>query len=311
MNTAFFVVTTDCTRSCPYCFYITGHQSRVSTPLDPDEALRAVETIARIGVDTLILTGGDPLLRPDLEEIISHASALGLFVLLLTNGDLLDEERIESLIRSGLPALSLSIDTLTEDRVRCRKIRPGESGRSDGPKGVKKALVKLALRSNLQVSAITAVTKKSLAELEELLSFSQTLSVGHLFGPAYIPRNHPSFDTLSLHAIDSGARDRFHRFMERWAEVYGTAPYVRLIQEVYTGESTGPGRCDMGSSSLVVNAEGTVLPCFHREDLPCGNARTDRPEEIIDRLRTHAALLRDAPCFGEHCLTLFTTARAD
>ena len=88
---------------------------------------------------------------------------------------------------------------------------------------------------------------------------------------------------------------------------YGTSPYVRLINEVYSGGGLRPEECLMGSSCFVVNADGTVLPCFHREDLPCGSTQTDTPEEILSRLRNHASHLRGAPCIGEHCLTLSTS----
>jgi len=259
-----------------------------------------------MGAGTLILTGGEPLIRPDLEDIIARAVTLGLQVLLLTNGDLLVEERIGRLGRSGLGAISLSIDT----GARCDRagqVNHADPAPTDKPKGAKKALVKLTLRTNLQVSVITAITKRSLPELDSLYTFARSLSVGHLFGPAYIPRNHPSFTDLSLHCLDPEQRISFDRFLEHWAQEYGTSPYVRLIKEVYSGGAPRPPDCQMGSNCFVVNADGTVLPCFHREDLPCGSTITDEPGEILVRLRAQVSHLRRAQCFGEHCLTLFTS----
>ena len=306
MNTAFFVVTTNCTRACPYCFYVTRHQSRVSPAIDTPAALASVDTISRMGAETLIITGGEPLMRDDLEEIISRATTLGLQVLLLTNGDLLAEERIERLSRSGLVAISLSVDTASQGNG-AHDVVPRGAEQAAELKGPKKALVKLALRTNLQVSAITAITKRTLPELDSLYAFTRSLSVGPLFGPAYIPRTHPSFAELSLHCLDPEQRIHFERFLEGWAEEYGASPYVRLIKEVYSGGGLRPEECLMGSGCFVVNADGTVLPCFHREDLPCGSTLANTPGEILSRLRNHASHLRSAPCFGEHCITMFTS----
>jgi hypothetical protein len=62
----------------------------------------------------------------------------------------------------------------------------------------------------------------------------------------------------------------------------------------------------MGTESIVVDASGEVLPCFHRRDLAAGNLLEDDPLRVIERARRAAAALRPAPCFGEHCISLFS-----
>ena len=65
----------------------------------------------------------------------------------------------------------------------------------------------------------------------------------------------------------------------------------------------------MGTQGLVIDADGAVYPCFHRHDLLAGNLMHDPWETIVKRLRNMGEPLLGAPCFGEHCLSMFAGIR--
>ena len=60
----------------------------------------------------VVLTGGEPLLRRDLEEMVAHGSALGLSMVVGTNGVLLSERRVKSLQAAGVMGMGISLDSL-------------------------------------------------------------------------------------------------------------------------------------------------------------------------------------------------------
>lgn len=106
-------VTARCNSRCIYCDAWEKPALDVSDPSVDD--LRPICTAAqRMGVTTLILSGGEPLIRADLEAIIA-AAGKRLQVVVITNGMLLSPKRIDSLINSGLKILTFSLDTFEAD----------------------------------------------------------------------------------------------------------------------------------------------------------------------------------------------------
>lgn len=289
---AFLVLTTRCTRACPHCFYVTGHQGLVEVEMNGDTVLFALESLRDRGLRGVILSGGEPLLRDDLESIIAGCVSMGLWTRLLTNGDLLTPERTTSLETAGLDAVSLSLDSLTDESM----------------KSARRVLAHLALRSGMVVTVITTLTRKNVGELESIMDLTNALSAGHLAGPAFIPETSPAYTDFSLDFLDAEAVDHLCGLLDAWAGRTGATGYTGLMKSLLRGAATRPTRCRMGTESLVINPDGRVIPCFHREDLDCGSMVDDGADEVLARLGTLGRPLRRLPCFGTHCLTLFTDA---
>lgn len=95
-----YLVTNRCNLSCSYCPIgsdtdprVTEFKKRTGKELSADEAKYAVDQLERIGVLVLTFSGGEPLLRKDLEAIAAHAKGRGMKTILATNGILLDRDR--------------------------------------------------------------------------------------------------------------------------------------------------------------------------------------------------------------------------
>lgn len=116
-----------CNLRCRYCMPAEG------VPLTPKDHLLTTPEILRLarlfvaaGVDKIRLTGGEPLVRKDVEEVAEQIGALpGLRALALTTNGLLLERKLDRLCRAGLTHLNISLDTLREDRFRWLARRPG------------------------------------------------------------------------------------------------------------------------------------------------------------------------------------------
>jgi molybdenum cofactor biosynthesis enzyme MoaA len=102
-----------CNLSCAYC---NEYDDR-SEPVPTDEMLRRIDKLAALGTGVVTLSGGEPLLHPDLDDIIRRIRSRGSIATLITNGYLLNRARIDRLNRAGLDHLQISIDNVMPDDV--------------------------------------------------------------------------------------------------------------------------------------------------------------------------------------------------
>jgi MoaA/NifB/PqqE/SkfB family radical SAM enzyme len=113
------VPTRRCNLSCTYC----NEFDKVSGPVPTAVLLGRVDRLAALGTLSVDLSGGEPLLHPHLDEIISRIRQHGMFAGLLTNGYLLAPDRIRKLNAAGLDRLQISIDNVQPDDVSKKSLR--------------------------------------------------------------------------------------------------------------------------------------------------------------------------------------------
>ena len=88
-----------------------------------EEMLRRIDCLAEFGTSIITISGGEPLLHPELDEVIRHIRRRGMMAGLITNGYLLVAERIERLNRAGLEYLQISIDNVMPDDVSKKSLK--------------------------------------------------------------------------------------------------------------------------------------------------------------------------------------------
>src|ERR1700688_5260998 len=108
-----------CNLSCAYC----NEYDKVSDPVPTAEMLRRIELLAKLGTGIITISGGEPLLHPDLDEIICAIRSHGAIATIITNGYLLTPERIQRLNRAGLEHLQISIDNVMPDEVSKKSLK--------------------------------------------------------------------------------------------------------------------------------------------------------------------------------------------
>ncbi|MGA2352263.1 MAG: radical SAM protein [Terracidiphilus sp.] len=108
-----------CNLSCGYC----NEYDKVSEPVPLEEMLRRIDHLGRLGTAMIGLSGGEPLTHPDLDEIIRRMRRTGAIAGMITNGYLLNVERIERLNRAGLDHMQISIDNLEPDYVSKKSLK--------------------------------------------------------------------------------------------------------------------------------------------------------------------------------------------
>jgi MoaA/NifB/PqqE/SkfB family radical SAM enzyme len=113
------VPTRFCNLSCTYC----NEYDKVSAPVPLDEMLRRIDHLGRLGTAMIGLSGGEPLTHPDLDTIIRRMRRTGAIAGMITNGYLLNVERIERLNKAGLDHMQISIDNLDPCEVSKKSLK--------------------------------------------------------------------------------------------------------------------------------------------------------------------------------------------
>jgi len=108
-----------CNLSCGYC----NEYDKVSDPVPLDEMIRRIDHLGRLGTAMVGISGGEPLTHPELDEIIRRIRKTGAIAGMITNGYLLNVERIERLNRAGLDHLQISIDNVTPDEISKKSLK--------------------------------------------------------------------------------------------------------------------------------------------------------------------------------------------
>jgi MoaA/NifB/PqqE/SkfB family radical SAM enzyme len=108
-----------CNLACEYC----NEFDDVSNPVTTDEMFRRVDKLADLGTSIITISGGEPLLHPELDDIIARIRKRGMVAGLITNGYFLVPDRIQRLNRAGLEWLQISIDNVTPDGVSKKSLK--------------------------------------------------------------------------------------------------------------------------------------------------------------------------------------------
>ncbi len=108
-----------CNLACTYC----NEFDDVSDPVPLQEMKQRLDLIADMGTTIITISGGEPLMHPELDEVIRHIRRRGMIAGMITNGFYLNKERIERLNDAGLEHLQISIDNAVPDEVSKKSLK--------------------------------------------------------------------------------------------------------------------------------------------------------------------------------------------
>lgn len=256
--TLLLLINRGCNLRCSFCDLWEGH---VHMPVQ-ERLLPLLDQAVAIGTRTLVITGGEPFLHPDLFVAVAAAKARGLSVNITTNGTRL-KARWDECLGSGVDSLSFSIDGLeqTHDRLR-------------GQKGAwKKTMAALrALRRDDRIAASVYFTATS-ENVDELIEvYERVRALGARFD--FWPVNDAPDLALRSEAHQAAWRRAVEHIAAREPAVQGRLAFYRDSLAYHRGELDGvPLRCLGLVDQYGVTYEGDLLPCcvWGGEGLKVGN----------------------------------------
>ncbi|MGV9365139.1 pyrroloquinoline quinone biosynthesis protein PqqE [Amycolatopsis sp. NPDC003731] len=240
-----------CPLHCPYCsnpVELTARAREMST----EDWLSVLSQARELGVLQVHLSGGEPLLRPDLPALVAHAHGLGCYVNLVTSGLGLTSSRLDDLVARGLAHVQLSAQGATRERA----------DRLAGAKAHDRKLsaAELVKAAGLPLSLNVVLHRQNHDQLAGIIELAERMGADRLelantqyYGWALRNRDALMPTAAQLAAAEPVVRAAIDRLRGTMEIVYVVADY----HEPYPK----PCMYGWGARQLTVAPDGTVLPC--------------------------------------------------
>jgi heme d1 biosynthesis radical SAM protein NirJ len=160
-----------CNLTCKHCYSISADKD-FPGELSTAEVFAVMDDLKRFRVPVLILSGGEPLLRPDIFDIAQHAKAMGFYVGLSSNGTLIDEGNIDKIAVTGFDYVGVSLDGIAATHDKFRRMDGAFAKSMHGIRLCKARGIKVGIRFTLtQDNAVDLPALLQLMEDEGLDKF--------------------------------------------------------------------------------------------------------------------------------------------
>ena len=139
-------MTKRCNLKCVHCYAQAKGETYEGNELSTDEGKKLIDDLARFGVPVILFSGGEPLLRQDLPELIGYATQKGMRAVISTNGTLITEEKARVFAQFSLSYIGVSIDGIEGVNDTFRGVEGAYEKAITGIRNARKAGIKTGLR---------------------------------------------------------------------------------------------------------------------------------------------------------------------
>ncbi|MEA1907435.1 MAG: radical SAM protein [Euryarchaeota archaeon] len=277
-------ITISITEECPNrCIHCALPDTDNKASLSPEEVNSVIDQATRMGTTMIIFDGGEPMVHPDLVEMVRHVDPDKAVATVFTSGTGLTPEKAASLKDAGLFAVNVSLDSPHID----------EHDRMRGRSGVFEdalAAIKNSLEAGILVNIYVVLSPMNVGDLKEFYMLAVEMGVHELSFYEIVPTGR-----WIDHENDVLSRDDHRTFdsFVRWAK---EDERVRVFAIPHVMESTG---CFAGRRWLHITPQGGVLPCACIP-ITYGNIKEESLKTIWKRIRRDPAynarscLMRDS-----------------
>lgn len=273
-------VTNACNLKCLYCYASSGEPRK--DELSFDEISNLLKHLADIGVFSIVISGGEPFLRPDICDIIRSACEYDMRVTVNTNGTLLTQEMIKKL-RTATDhcktsnKLTITINVEGASAHTHDAIRGGEGSFNMTMKGVNN-LIKSKIP--LRLIIITVAQKQNLKEIPEITKIASKLNAyeHRIISLAPFGRGMNSYKRHALTPTEWQQVFEFRKTCDIEIPVqFGHELFFILSKDEFSRKARYLPACEAGKRSCVISSNGNVYPCkfFYEEQFLAGNIRKE------------------------------------
>ena len=295
-------MTTACNLNCVHCHTAGGepHKNELTT----DEGKRLLTELAQIkNFRMMAFTGGEPLMRPDLFELLAFSRSLGFTNTIATNATLIDDAIAQQMRAHGVVIAAVSLDGFTaetHDRIR------GLPGSFEKAVQGMRALTKAGILLHINITAM----EYNVAQMEKLMALVDDLKTGILLIYQLVPVGRGR--VIEDAALDKDANEWLIKFMAEVQQktkaimepVAGPQYWPFLLKNAHVSngmplwlaEKVFHG-CAAGRGFIYIKPDGAVWPCPFVE-ISCGNVRDSSfkkiysESEILKQLRNRERTLK-------------------
>jgi MoaA/NifB/PqqE/SkfB family radical SAM enzyme len=276
-----------CNLACTYC----NEFDDSSKPVETEEMFRRIDKLGALGTSIVTISGGEPLLHPDLDEVIRRIRANGMIAGLITNGYLLVADRIRRLNRAGLEWLQISIDNVNPDEVSKKSL-----------KVLDKKLQWLAEYADFHVN-INSVVGGGVANPQDALAigkravalgFSSTIGIIHDGSGQVQPLN--------------AEERRIYDEMKSWEKRSFTR--INAFQDNIAQGLPNDWRCRAGARYLYICEDGLVHYCSQQRGYPGVPLATYTRDDLRREYLTEKGCAPHCTVSCVHQVSIFDSWRA-
>jgi radical SAM protein with 4Fe4S-binding SPASM domain len=267
-------VTRKCNLKCSHC-YINATPNELNGELNTEESKRLIDQICEVSRPLLILSGGEPLLRKDIYELIRYGTEKGLRMGLGSNGGLIDAEAARNLKEAGIKTVSISIDShLPQQHDEFR----GVVGSWD------KAInaIKVLRENDVLVQVNTTLTQQNYNQIDDIMSLAEQIGVEnfHLFFLVPTGRGAKIAD-ISPQMYENMIKNTFAKTAKHKLNVRPScAPqFMRIAKDMGIDMRQWIRGCIAGLYYCRVYPNGDITPCPYLP-IKLGNVRENTFKEI-------------------------------
>ncbi|MHB1020945.1 MAG: radical SAM protein [Acidobacteriaceae bacterium] len=234
-----------CNLACTYC----NEFDDVSDPVPVEEMFRRIDHLGRLGTSVITISGGEPLLHPELDQIIARIRKTGAIAGMITNGYLLMPDRIQRLNKAGLDHMQISIDNVQPDEVSKKSL-----------KVLDKKLQMLAEHADFHVN-INSVVGGGIRHPQDALTIAQR-ALGLGFSSTIGIIHDGSGQLKPLGAEERTVWDKVRQLTRR--------SYSRFnhFQEAIANGKSNDWRCRAGARYIYICENGLVHYCSQQRGWP-------------------------------------------
>ncbi|MFZ2655421.1 MAG: radical SAM protein [Victivallales bacterium] len=289
------------TRRCPLnCIHCRAAASdrQPGGELNTEEGFRLIDGIAKFAKPMLILTGGEPMTRPDIYDLASYANSRGLRVVMAPCGHLLTAESVEKIKSSGIKALSISLDGADASTHDAFRGSPGAFERS-------LAGIRCAREADIRFQINTTVSRLNVKQLPQILDLAENIGASAVDFFFLVPTGRGR--ALDAEMLPTSEYEKTLQWIaeeraRRKIRVKTTcAPHFARISRSMESEAGPQGGCLAGGGFVFVSHRGIMQPCGFL-DMPCGDLR--KADFNFGKLYLESEIfqtLRDPDRYGGKC----------
>ncbi len=276
-STCTLQVTTRCQCDCEHCSAVR-YKARNKRELSTEEMISVIRQAEKLGIVNIVFTGGEPLLRKDLPDLISAVDRDEANPMMFTNGQLLDDKNVKMLADAGLYSMNVSLDST--DPATHNLLRRTPNLFEQAVEGIKRTR-----DAGIFVGISTYATREKVrsGEVRRAIEFAREIGVHEI----------TVFDVVPTGKLIGEARDILLTEADKEAIIaiereYNSQPGLPgVITQARINGPQGSG-CFAGYFQFYMTAYGDITPCDFTP-LTFGNVRDDAVEAIWEKMTSHEA----------------------
>lgn len=290
MSCLFLLVTYKCNLNCIDCFYNTGYLKRPDCSLTATHAARLAKKIRKLGIQSVILTGGDPLCveyKKEAFKLISALKSEGLKVFVNSSATQLSRCDFRKLVELRPDRIDISIDS------HIASIHNAQRGDFNSSVSAIRGLMDFGYKN---ITTTTVVSKRNKDTVYETVEWLGEIGIEDVrVQPMFLPGEQSGREEIVNAIRNLNLKPKPH--LEQ---------YIGLLQAASRDEIPSSHiSCQMGRTYFVCAPDGLLSNCFHQPKA-LGNLLTDSVETLSGNFSELSASHKCRPdCFGWHCVSLF------